>query len=326
MKRLEDWQLKQRQSLPLEAKIQLTKTRIISFYEYFGGEVYISFSGGKDSTVLLDIARKIYPGITAVFCDTWLEYPEVREHVKKYDNVVILKPEISMREIIKKYGWNFPSKDVAECVYYARRGSRWAINKLQGRDKDGSESAFKQRYKKWGYLLEAPFTISAKCCKVMKEDPILKYEKKTGQKPIMALMAEESDRRKQAYLRTGCNAFDIDRPNSKPMGFWTEQDVLQYCKDNNISLPSVYGEIIEKQEPGQIKGQMCLMQLDKQLTTTGEQRTGCMFCPVGCHLEKINKYERLKETHPQIYDYVMKSYENGGLGLGDALDWLKIKH
>ena len=71
---------------------------------------------------------------------------------------------------------------------------------------------------------------------------------------------------------------------------------------------------------------MCLIPQDKQLTTTGEQRTGCMFCPVGCHLEKTNKYERLKETHPKIYDYVMKSYEDGGLGLGEVLDWLKIKH
>lgn len=52
--------------MPLEAKIQLTRQRIINFYEYFDGEVYISFSGGKDSTVLLDIARKIYPDITAV--------------------------------------------------------------------------------------------------------------------------------------------------------------------------------------------------------------------------------------------------------------------
>lgn len=312
--------------MPLEAKIQLTRKRIIDFYEYFGGEVYISFSGGKDSTVLLDIARKIYPKITAVFCDTWLEYPEVRQHVKSYENVVILKPEISMREIIKKYGWNFPSKDVAECIYYARRGSSWAINKLQGRDRDGSESTFKQRYKKWEYLLEAPFTISAKCCKVMKEDPILKYEKRTGQKPIMALMAEESDRRKQAYLRTGCNAFDAERPSSKPMGFWTEHDVLKYIKDNNIPLPRVYGEIVEKEELGQIKGQISIFIENKELITTKEKRTGCMFCPVGCHLERTNKYERLKITHPKIYDYVMKPYEDGGLGLAEVLEWLKIKH
>lgn len=326
MNKLEDWQLKQRQSLPLEAKIQLTRKRIIDFYEYFGGEVYISFSGGKDSTVLLDIARKIYPDITAVYCDTWLEYPEVRQHVKRYENVVILKPEISMREIIKRYGWNFPSKDVAECIYYARRGSSWAINKLKGLNSDGTESQFKQRYKKWQYLLDAPFVISAKCCKVMKENPILKYERDTGQKSITALMAEESDRRKQAYLRTGCNAFDTDRPNSKPMGFWTEQDVLRYIKDRKLEIPSVYGKIAKKKYPGEIDGQLSLFEEERELYTTGETRTGCMFCPVGCHLEKTNKYERLKKTHTKIYDYVMKSYEDGGLGLGGVLDWLEIKH
>lgn len=323
MNKLQDWELQQRQSLPLKAKVLMTKQRIRDFYEHYNGEVYISFSGGKDSTVLLDIAREIYNDITAVYCDTWLEYPEVRQHVKSFENVVIIKPEIGMREIIKQYGWNFPSKDVAECIYYARRGSSWAINKLNGLNGDGSKSRYKEQYKKWAYLLDAPFKISSKCCQVMKEAPILKYEKKTGQKPIMALMADESARRKQAYLRTGCNAFDISRPNSKPMGFWTEQDVLHYIKEHNLQIPSVYGDVVEKGAAGQLS----LFNTEQQeLETTGEKRTGCMFCPVGCHLERTNKFERLKETQPRIYEYVMKPYKNGGLGLEEALEWLKIKH
>ena len=44
--------------LPLEIKIEKTKLRILAFINYFGEEnVYISFSGGKDSTVLLDLVR-----------------------------------------------------------------------------------------------------------------------------------------------------------------------------------------------------------------------------------------------------------------------------
>lgn len=39
---------------------------------------YLSFSGGKDSTVLMDIARQIDNRILAVFVDTWLEYPQIR--------------------------------------------------------------------------------------------------------------------------------------------------------------------------------------------------------------------------------------------------------
>lgn len=75
------------QSWSLEHKIQVTQTRIIEWYERNDGKVYISFSGGKDSTVLLDLARRIYPDIPAVFVDTGLEYPEIKEFVKTIPNV-----------------------------------------------------------------------------------------------------------------------------------------------------------------------------------------------------------------------------------------------
>jgi len=83
--------------LPLEAKIIKTELRIREFYDHFNGEVYVSFSGGKDSTVLLDIARSLYPDIPAVFFDTGLEYPELKEFVKTIDNVEIRRPNRSFR-------------------------------------------------------------------------------------------------------------------------------------------------------------------------------------------------------------------------------------
>ena len=43
--------LKQMQSIPLEGKIIMTQRRIRDWYEYWDGKVYVSFSGGKDSTV-----------------------------------------------------------------------------------------------------------------------------------------------------------------------------------------------------------------------------------------------------------------------------------
>lgn len=84
--------LRQMQSLPLRAKIRMTEARIRAWHDYWNGNIYISFSGGKDSTVLLDIARKLYPDIQAVYVDTGLEYPEVRDHVKTVDNVEWLYP------------------------------------------------------------------------------------------------------------------------------------------------------------------------------------------------------------------------------------------
>ena len=76
--------LQQMQSLPLAAKIQMTQRRIREWVDYYGADgVYISYSGGKDSSVLMDIAKKICPEITTVYVDTSLEYPEVREFVER---------------------------------------------------------------------------------------------------------------------------------------------------------------------------------------------------------------------------------------------------
>jgi len=306
--------LKIMQAWNLERKIQVTQTRIMEWYQHFDGQVYVSFSGGKDSTVLLDLARRIYPDIEAVFVDTGLEYPEIREFVKTKENVTILRPSMRFDEVIKKYGWNFPSKDTAECIYYAKRGSQWAINKLKGLNKDGTPSQFKERYKKFAYLLDAPFGISAKCCKIMKEKPLDDFAKHSGKYAIMGTMADESQRRKDSWLKTGCNAFDSKKQTSQPLSFWTEQNILQYLKLTEIPYCKIYGNIIS------INEQISLIQ-DITLKTTGEQRTGCMFCPVGCHLDKENKFQRMKITHPKQYDYCINK-----LGCGKVLDYIGVKY
>lgn len=314
--------LKIMQNWSLERKIQVTQTRILEWYLKYDGQVYVAFSGGKDSTILLDLARKMYPEIKAVFIDTGLEYPEIRDFVKTKENITWQKSEMKFNEVVKEYGWNFPSKDTASAIYYAKRGSVWAVNKFKGQNKDGTFSEYKQMYKKYAYLLDAPFKISNKCCEIMKENPLRKFEKENKLKPITAIMASESKRRKDSWLKTGCNAFDSKFPISKPMSFWTEQDVLTYLKEFNIPYCSVYGEIVEDK-----KG---------KLITTGCERTGCMFCPVGCHLHHPNKFQMMKETHPKMYNYCINGGEfdeNGmwipnqvGLGLGKVLDYINVKY
>ena len=88
--------------------------------------VSVSFSGGKDSTVLLDLARRAFPDIPAVFVDTGLEYPEIRDFVKSIPKVTWLRPEIPFPRVIETYGYPVISKEVAHRIYYARRGSTWA--------------------------------------------------------------------------------------------------------------------------------------------------------------------------------------------------------
>ena len=120
MSKIEYWQLKQRQSLPLEAKIELSKIRIREWYEHFEGQVYVAFSGGVDSTVLLDLVRSIYPDVPAVFCDTGLEFPEIRQFVKTFDNVEWLKPKMNFKDVIEKYGYPVVSKEQANYIYEFR--------------------------------------------------------------------------------------------------------------------------------------------------------------------------------------------------------------
>jgi len=114
--KVEQWQLNQRQKLPLEAKEKLTKKRIKDWYEHWDGEVYVGFSGGKDSTVLLDQTRKLYPEIPAVFVDTGLEYPEIRNFIKTIDNVICLKPMMPFHKVIEKYGYPIISKENAQKI------------------------------------------------------------------------------------------------------------------------------------------------------------------------------------------------------------------
>ena len=185
----------------------------------------------------------------------------------------------------------------------------------------------KSRYscERYQFFLDSPFEISNICCNVMKKAPFHKYEKKTGRKPITALMAQESKLREEKWVKEGCNAFDAKHPMSSPMMFWTEQDVLFFIKSQNIKIASIYGDIIKKKD---FDGQMDFDDFGidmgfSMLKTTGVSRTGCMFCLYGIQREKSpNRLERMKETHPKIYEYLMKPESEGGMGYKDKIDWI----
>ena len=284
----------------------MAQAKIMEWYYRFDGKVSISVSGGKDSAVLKDLARRCFPDIEAVYVHTGLDFPEVSRFAMDTTNVTILKPAMRFDEVVQKYGWCYPSKDVAHTIYYARKGSLWALERLQGINRDGTPSKFRQsNYARWAHLVDSKFIISSLCCNVMKEAPLDKHRKETGKHPIIGTMAAESGRRKQAWFQTGCNNFDSKKPVSKPLSVWTEANILQYIRDYNIPIPSVYGDIVED-----TKG---------KLTTTKEKRTGCVWCPVGCHHDKVNRFQRLAETHPKLHDYCMNALE-----LGAFLDFIGI--
>ena len=299
-------ELKMLQNYPLWMKVEKTKARIREWYENYNGEVYVSFSGGKDSTVLLDIVRKMYPDVEAVFSDTGLEFPEIRTFVKSKENITIIKPDKTFKQVITEKGYPIISKSVSNCVRLARKNIEDGKETLRVRQIRGLEKGSKFNKGKWEFLLDAPFKISDECCNELKKKPFKKWEKENKKYPMMATMASEGGVRKEGYLKTGCNSFKNGK--SQPMGFWTEQDVLEYIVINNLEIASVYGDIVKN---------------DKGLwETTGEKRTGCVFCGFGCHLEKEpNRFQRLKQTHPNLYNYCINK-----LGMGEVLDYIGVKY
>ena len=326
-------ELKYLQSLPLEVKIEKTRLRIREWVDTYGEDgVYVSFSGGKDSTVLLDIVRKDYPNVQAVFVNTGLEYPSVRKFAESKENVVTLRPKMNFREVVAKYGYPLIGKEVSLKVKEVRKcPNGYALKSFNG---DRADTPYD--YSRYSFLIYAPFGISDMCCNVMKKSPSKYFEKRCEKTAITAQMAEESCARQTEWLENGCNAFEKKRPISNPMSFWTEQDVLTYIHTYNLTIADAYGQVVVK---GTEDGQTCINDMlgdyrDCEFVTTGCKRTGCVFCLFGCR-QDLERIHRLQQKEPKMADYVLRGGAfdesdgmwkptNDGMGYWFILDWLAL--
>lgn len=334
-------ELKTMQEWDLDRKIKVSQTRLFEWYSMWDGKIYISFSGGKDSTVLADLAARVCKilnyKLILWFSDTGLEYPEVKEHVKafpkylkeKYNievELVIDYPKdrkgnrITFRTVLERYGYPVISKEVSKVIYDARNAlskgniNSYAVKQLNNKYINPKTGELSVQYNKgkWKFLLDAPFIMSNKCCDVMKKSPAHKFDKQFGLKPVIGTMASESRQRKLQWLQFGCNSFEAANPSSKPISFWLEQDILEYLYEYKVPYASVYGDIKVNS-----KG---------KYFTTNYSRTGCIFCGYGCHLEKEpNRFQMLKQSHPKLWGYCMKPWNEGGLGMREVLEYIGVK-
>jgi len=284
-------EMRRRQLLPLKDKIDLSAERIENWYDHWKGMVYVAFSGGKDSTVLLHLVRSIFPEVPAVFCDTGVEFPELKEFVKTIDNVIWLKPKLTFFDVIKNYGYPVVSKEQSGYIEQFRKTKSEKL-----KEKLLKKTGIGRISEKHRYLINAPFKISNKCCQILKKNPARRYEKETGRFPYTGEMAYESRLRKQNYLRFGCNAYDAVNKVSRPLSFWLEDDIWEYIQKYKIPYASIYNK--------------------------GYSRTGCIWCLYGVENDgNINKIQMLEKTHPKLHKYCIEK-----LGYKEVLDYMKIPY
>ena len=281
--------LREKQAWTLEQKIDHALGVIDQFYHRMDGKVYVSFSGGKDSTVLLHLARIIDPNIKAVFCNTGNEFPDIVRFVRKLQktegyNIEIITPDITPKKVIEKVGFPLISKEASKAISAIRRipESKSAHNYLER----GTVA------KKYTYLLTEPYDVSESCCYYLKKKPFRQYEARTKLSPIVGVMADESHIRTLAYIKNGgCNSFG-NHSKSQPLSIWKEEDIWQYINNNHLEISEIYYK--------------------------GEKRTGCMFCGFGAQVKDVDRFSLVRMLYPKYYNMCM-NYENKGYKYKDVL-------
>lgn len=294
-------ELKRRQQWALNQKIDHSLGAIEAFISRTGRTPFVSYSGGKDSTVLLDIARRyIDKEMKAVFCNTGNEYPEIVRFVRNTENVTIIRPQYTIRQVIEKYGFPLISKEQAHGIRQAKttRSEKLRNIRLHGTDRSKGWVSGKIA-DRWQFLIDEPFMVSEKCCDCLKKRPLARYAKESGEVPLIGTMAAESILRKQQYIRRGgCNSFSGKNAASYPLSIWTDEDIWNYIRMFNVPYCELYDQ--------------------------GHTRTGCMVCGFGAQYETApNRFERLAASYPKAYEIFM-GYTNNGITYRESLSILGV--
>lgn len=163
---------------------RIAKIRSINEKYNLLDNAYISFSGGKDSTVLHYILDEALPNnkIPRVFINTGIEYKDIFLFVKslaeKDERFVIYSPKVNIKQMLEKVGYPFKSKEHSQKVQGYRCGQRSkSLLKYFGFEAGG----YNPCPKKLLYQLnDTSLKISNKCCYKLKKEPVVNWMKENN--------------------------------------------------------------------------------------------------------------------------------------------------
>lgn len=228
----------------------------------------ISFSGGKDSTVLSALIDLALPDnkIPRLYANTGIELNMIRDFVfemqKQDDRIIVLTPKVPIKQMLEREGYPFKSKQHAKYVdAYQRNGQTQSIENYTASDKRDKD-LYRTCPKVLLYQFSKDFNlrISDKCCQRLKEDPLKKWEKENN-KPyaIIGVMREEGGRRAGAQ----CLAFHGNKLHAfQPLAPMTKDWEEWFISTYNVKICDIY------------------------YPPYNFVRTGCKGCPFALHLQE----------------------------------------
>ncbi len=306
-------ELTQRLNWTLKQKIDHFYGTIDVFYHRMNGQVYEAFSGGRDSTVMDFLIKKWLkmaglPPIRKVFNNTTNEHQEILDFVEEFGSEVTwIRPKITFAQSLLKYGYPVISKEQAMAISRYRNTKSEEVKKfrLTGDRGDGIKRTVGVISKKWHYVISAPFKVTERCCDLLKKEPVKRFEKETGLRPIVGTMTEESSIRKRQYIKNGCIVWDKGNESCRPLSIFTDRDINELIRIYKIKICPIYYDQI----------------IDGELVK-GEERTGCAYCAYGCHYEAPddNRFIRLSKREPKRFASMMDK-----LGYRSVLNFMGIK-
>ena len=256
--------------VPFSKKL-LSSNRIIKKSLKEHNNSVVCWSGGKDSTVVLDLVRKKFPDVPVVFADTGVLFPETLDFVDKIANdwklnlKVVKNKDVDFWNVGEKYGWPIFGKNVASNVERSLRSGnrRSQLNKLEN------------------FLLDVKAKISGKCAKYLLENPCMKFEKESESNlKFIGIRALESRARVRLWVDHGDlypvkHYYGKNKPiyKSIPLSIWTDEDVDNYHIKNKIPICSLYKK--------------------------GYNRNGCWTCAMAI---KFGQLDRLYQYNKRKYN------------------------
>ena len=232
---------------------------------------YISFSGGKDSTVLHYLIDIALPGnkIPRVFINTGIEYNDivgfVKELASKDDRFILIKPTQAIKPMLEKYGYPFKSKQHSHYLSIYQHSGRNALSVKRYLGDIESSTLFKcPKTLYYQFTKSFKIKVSELCCNKLKKDVAIKYEKQNNRTiAILGLMQDEVGQRAS---HKGCVIFS-DNDNKilkkfKPMNPLNKDFEEWFINKYSIRLCKLY------YPPFNFK------------------RTGCKGCPYSLDLQE----------------------------------------